>query len=573
MDSTTMGVIHSYLGSAAEEMRRTLIRTAFSPVIYEVLDFGISIYSEDLDLIADAPSLAFFLGANDYAIRKGVEYIGRDNFEPGDIAALNYPYWSSAHAADVALLSPVFDDDAEKPFAFICIRAHWLDLGAKDPGYVTDSTDMHQEGLIFPCTKLYKRGKADPELIDLIRFNSRLPDSVLGDLDAQVAAIQTGIARLKHIRHRFGAKTFQQAVHEILCYGERVTRKALAGLPNGSWEAEDVVDDDGISDDSIPLRVKITIDNDRFVVDFSKSPSAAAGPVNIPFGLSQTIGKVALKILTTPNHPSNAGCFRPLTVIAPEGNLFHAVYPAPTYTLWAAMIAMELVFKALAKAIPSKVAACSGGDIPGFLMYGVHPATGRNFAISNNEPVGWGAAADHDGSNALNHISTTMIRNTPVEVLESVTGMQFESIELRCDSGGAGRNRGGLGIHRRIKFISDGHFLCITKKSKTPPWALAGGHSPEPTRIVLDADSDNPTNVGTHRRPVAAGDRIDTYSAGGGGFGEPTEREPDRVLNDVLDGYVSERAARETYKVALDSNAVDVGGTENLRANRQVHDN
>jgi N-methylhydantoinase B len=565
MDSTTISVIHNYLGSAAEEMRRTLIRTAFSPVIYEVLDFGISIYNSDKDLIADAPGLAFFLGANDYAVKKGIEHVGQDNLEPGDIILLNYPYWSSAHVADVALFAPVFDEGEDEPFAYTCIRAHWIDLGAKDPGYVLDSTDMHQEGLILPAIKVYKRGKADKEILDLIRFNSRLPENVLGDLEAQVAATQTGIKRLKQIRHKFGSEVMDTAMSGILDYGERITKKALLEIPNGSWEAEDFIDDDGVDDEIIPLRLRVTIEDEKFSVDFSKSPDAVRGPVNIPFGLTQTLCKVALKTLTAPTHPSNAGCFRPLEVIAPPGNIFHAVYPAATYTLWSAMVALELIFKALAQAMPDKIAACSGGDVPGFMMYGNEPHSGRGYAISNNEAVGWGAAAMHDGSNALNHFSTTMVRNTPVEVMEAKTGMQFDRVELRCDSGGAGRFRGGLGIRRDIKIVWPGHFLAITKKSKTAPWALDGGSSPEPNTLLLFPGTDKAKSVGTYRTEVEVGDHIVNKSAGGGGYGRPEERDPQRVLEDFLDGYVSIQTAKDIYKVIIKDQKVDLEATVNSR--------
>ena len=568
MDSSTISVIHNYLGSAAEEMRRTLIRTAFSPVIYEVLDFGISIYSRDLELIADAPGLAFFLGANDYAVKKGIEHIGKENLHPGDIIVLNYPYWSSAHAADAALFAPVFDDGEDEPFAYTCIRAHWVDLGAKDPGYVLDSTDMHQEGLILPAVKVYKRGKADKEILDLIRFNSRLPENVLGDLEAQVAATQTGINRLKQIRHKFGGEAMDSAMLGILDYGERITKKALLNIPNGTWEAEDLIDDDGVDDQIIPLRLRVTIEDEKFIVDFSESPDAVKGPVNIPFGLTQTLCKVALKILTAPTHPSNAGCFRPLEVIAPPGNLFHAVYPSATYTLWSAMVALELIFKALSKAMPDKIAACSGGDVPGFMMYGREPNSGRSYAISNNEPVGWGAAADHDGSNALNHVSTTMVRNTPVEVMEAKTGMQFDRVELRCDSGGAGRFRGGLGIRRDIKFVWPGHFLSITKKSKTRPWALQGGESPEPNSLLLFPNTEKEKTVGTYRTEVAEDEHIVSISAGGGGYGPSIERDPASVLDDCLDGYVSVQMAEEIYKVVIRNGEVDEKATAALRGSK-----
>ena len=251
LDGATVEVIGSYLVSAAEEMRRTLIRTAFNPVIYEVLDFGISIYDRALDLIAEAPGLAFFLGANDYAIRKGVEYVGEANLDPGDIVLMNYPYWNAAHAMDVTLFAPVFGGGDTRPFAYTCIRAHWMDLGAKDPGYVLDSTDMHQEGLIFPGTKVYKRGQPDREILELIRFNSRMPQLVMGDLEAQVAATRTGERRLHQILEKFDRGVLNEAIARMHEHGERVTSKALQALPHGTWTAEDFIDDDGVSDDLI----------------------------------------------------------------------------------------------------------------------------------------------------------------------------------------------------------------------------------------------------------------------------------------------------------------------------------
>lgn len=539
------GVVHNHLLSAAEEMRRTLIRTAFSPVIYEVLDFGISLYDRKKRLIADAPGLAFFLGANDYALQQGIAHVGVENLAPGDVVALNYPYWSSAHAADVALFAPVFEDD--ELFAFTCIRAHWMDLGAKDPGYVLDSTEIHQEGLILPALKIYKQGKPDRELFDLIRFNSRLPDVVLGDLEAQFAATQTGCERLRAIRRKFGSATFESATDGILDYGERLTRAKLAELPTGSWSATEVVDDDGVSDEPIHLEAKVSVEADRFAVDFSRSSDAVQGPVNIPFGLTETICKVALKALTTPRHPSNAGCFRPLQVTAPPGNLFHAVYPAATYTQWSAMVALELVFKALAQGMPDRIAACSGGDIPGFMMIGREPRTGRDYAISNNEPVGWGAARGHDGCNALNHVSATLVRNTPIEVLESRTGMFFDRLEIEPDTGGVGEWRGGVGVRRDIRFTTAGHFLTITKKSKTPPWSLEGGGRPDPTQFIFFPGTKAERRCGTWRADVEPGDRVTVLSAGGGGFGDPKRRDPERVQLDIEDGYVTRAAAADEY--------------------------
>jgi N-methylhydantoinase B len=566
LDGATVEVIRSYLFSAAEEMRRTLIRTAFNPVIYEVLDFGISIYNRDLDLISEAPSLTFFLGANDYAIRKGIEHIGEENLEPGDIILLNYPYWSAAHVSDVTLFAPIFTPKERKPFAYTCIRAHWMDLGAKDPGYVLDSTDMHQEGLIFPGTKVYKRGKPDREIIELIRFNSRMPELVLGDLDAQVASTRTGERRLLQILDKFGMETLDEAIARILDHGERLTRKALRELPDGTWTAEDFLDDDGVSDDMIPMRVTVTIEGDQFKVDFTGSSPAVKGPVNVPFGMAETMSKVVLKALTTPHSPTNAGNFRPLEVVAPEGSLFHAVYPSATFTLWTGIVGLETIFKALAQGMPDRLAASSGGDVPGFMMIGIHPDTGRFFAVSNNDPVGWGATMNHDGANATNHLSESLIQNTPIEVFELKTGLFYEQLEMRPDSGGPGKFRGGLGQKRAFRFISDGELLSVMKKSKTRPWALAGGHEPEPNGMILFPGSEREKKVGTYRVDVRAGERACNIAAGGGGYGDPAEREPNRVLEDVLDGYVSREAARRIYKVVIDGDRVDEEATRKLRS-------
>ena len=558
-------VIRSYLTSAAQEMRRTLIRTAFNPVIYEVLDFGISIYDRDLELIADAPGLAFFLGANDYAIKKGVAYVGEQNLDPGDIVMMNYPYWNSAHAMDATLFAPVFTPGEARPFAYTCIRAHWMDLGAKDPGYVLDSTDMHQEGMIFPGTKVYRKGEPSKEIIELIRFNSRLPDLVLGDLEAQVAATRTGERRLIEIRDKFGADAIDDAIVRIHAHGDKLVRRALSDLPRGSWSAVDYIDDDGVSDDLVPLKVTVTVDDDGLTCDFTGSSPAVRGPINIPLGLTETVCKFVLKSLTTPHAPSSAGTFRSLKVVAPEGSLFNAAYPSATFTQWGAHLALETVYKALAQGMPERIAACSGGDVLGFMMVGSDTGTGKLYAVSNNDPVGWGGTCAHDGANVTAHLSGSLVRNTPIEVLEMKTGMFMESCEIRTDSGGAGEHRGGLGLDRRIRFQTDGEFLTVTKKTKTRPWSLAGGEEPQSTAMVLFPGTDRQMSVGTYRAQVAPGDGAFARSAGGAGYGLPFRRHPTAVLHDVLDGYVSAPAAEATYGVAISGGAVDEARTGELR--------
>ncbi|MCS5722878.1 hydantoinase B/oxoprolinase family protein [Herbiconiux sp. CPCC 203407] len=558
LDGATIEVVRSYLLAAAEEMRTTLIRTAFNPVIYEVLDFGISLYDEKLELIAEAPGLTFFLGANDFSLQKGVEYVGAENLFPGDIVMLNYPYWNAAHAYDATLFAPVFLPDEAHPDAdgtlvgYVCVRAHWMDLGAKDPGYVLDSTDVHQEGMLFPGTKVFSRGKAVHDIHELIRFNSRMPDVVLGDLHAQVSAIRTGERRLIEIMQKFGKPAVDEAVTVIKAHSEQSTIDALAALPQGSWTAVDWMDDDGISDDPIRMQVTVTIADGTFTVDFAGSSPATKGPVNMPLGATIALCKVVLKNLTSPEQPSNAGTTVPLRVLAEPGTLFHAVYPAPTFTLWTGIVALELVYKALAQGMPDRLAASSGGDVPGFMMVGDHPDTGEFFAISNNDPVGWGGTPEHDGLDATIHLSESTVRSTPLEVLEARSGMIFERLEIRTDSGGAGRHRGGAGLQRDIRFVSPGEFLSVIKKTKTAPWALEGGLEPKPNQVVVFPGTEREARVSTKRVPVQPGDLIRLLTAGGGGHGDPADRDPALVRRDVSEGYVSREAAASVYGVEID---------------------
>ena len=314
------------------------------------------------------------------------------------------------------------------------------------------------------------------------------------------------------------------------------------------------------------MRATVTISSKEFKVDFAGSYGTAKGPVNMPFGNTHSLCKIVFKSLTTPFLPSNAGNYRPLKVEAPPGSLFHAVYPAPTFTLWTGIVALELVYKAVAQGLGDLISASSGGDLPGFMMLGIHPDNKRFYALSNNEPVGWGAAPDHDGANALQHHSVGIGRNTPIEVLEIRTGMIVERLELRRDSGGAGKFRGGLGLKRDIRFVADGEFLSVMKKSKTPTWGLAGGCATDPNGLYIHVGTPEEKKVGTFRFPAKIGDKCTLITAGGGGYGNPKERDPRLVLEDVVDRYVSLDAARELYGVSIVNNKIDEVETSKLRA-------
>ena len=543
-------IIRNLFLSAAEQMRRTLVRTAVNAVIYEVLDFGISIADRSKRMISEAAGITSFIGANDYAIGKVLEYMGSKQFDEGDIVMMNYPYWNSAHAADALLMAPVFIPGIEGPEMYLCVRAHWMDLGAKDGGYVIDSTDMHQEGLILPPVKLVKKGVVDEEIMSIIRFNSRLPDLVIGDFNAMVSSIRTGERCVKEAYDKFGADLIHEALDALVRHSENESREAVRKLPNGTWEAHDWLDDDGITDDMIRIAVKVTIDGDRFIADYSGSDPMVTGPNNMPIGATITMAKTYFKYLTTPHLPSNHGHYAPLEVIAPEGNLFHAVYPAATYVLWTKMVAFELIAHALSQAVES-IPASSGADLPGFMSMGVQYQTGRKFIVSNNEGIGWGGTYRHDGANALQQPSGSSSRNTSIEVLEHTSNVFHERLELITDSGGSGLHRGGLGVRRNVSFAADSEIISMKKKTKTSAWGLNGGGEPSRNGMIIWPGTEKEKLVGLKRAFMKKGESFSNFTAGGGGWGHPYERDIQKILADLKNEYISKDAACNDYGVIV----------------------
>jgi len=532
-------IISGLFFSAAEQMRRTLVRTAFNAVIYEVLDFGISIADREGRMIAEAAGITSFIGANDYALKTLLKRMDMSKLCPGDIVMLNYPYWNSAHASDALLMAPVFIGGNEIDI-FLCVRAHWLDLGAKDAGYVIDSTDIHQEGLIVPGVRIVKEGKLDEDLWRILEFNSRLPEAIEGDFGAQVACLRTGEQCVRDIFARFGKARVNAAMEDFIEHAHEKTLQALERLPKGTWKAEDWLDDDGVTDDMIRMAVEVTISGDRFIVDYNGSDSQVPGPVNAPFGGTITMAKTYFKFLTSPDAPSNHGNYIPLEVRADPGNLFHAVYPAATYMPWTKMVAFELIAKALAPAI-GWIPMSSGGDEPGFMAVGTHRDTGKPFVVSNNEGIGWGATHRHDGATALQHPSTSTVRNTPIEVLERQANLFHEELALIPNSGGKGRYRGGLGVRRKVRMTGPTEVISMKKKSKTVGWGLYGGQpSPVKNHMILWPGEDRERRVGMYRQKLEAGEAFANYSAGGAGWGDPAERDPEAHANDLLDGFVTD---------------------------------
>ena len=550
-DAITIEVIRHGLIAAAEEMARNLCRTAYNTVVYEIHDYGLGIHDTNGDVVADVPGVAEFTRGNDYGVKKSIEFLGIDAMGEGDVFIVNYPYWSSAHTLDPLVLAPVHFEGTL--IGFVTCRVHVLDLKQKDAGYVLDSTDMYQEGIFFPVVRLYQAGKQCQDIFNIVRFNSRMPERTIGDIQAQVSACFTGIRRMHELAAKYGKATLRDAMAAINAHGEKLARLALAQMPKGTWTAFDYVDSDGIDlDTNVLLNVTVTITDEEFVVDWTGSATGVKGPINVPVGDTQAVCSLIFKSLTTPDSPVVAGNFAPLRVVTEPGSVMHAIPPMPTFTMWTSILAGEVILKALAQGMPDVVPACSGGDICSMMGLGVNPRNGEAWLEATNEAVGFGAHAQGDGEDGIMHITEPGCRNNPVEVLESKSAMVIDYYGYRPDTGGAGEHRGGVGVSRVYRFTAPSTAICIVYKTASPPWAVAGGHEGVPNQIVVNPGTDREKRMAGSYNALEEGEVLANNTGGGGGYGNPQLRDPSRVADDVSNGYVSVDAAERDYGVIVD---------------------
>lgn len=565
-DAITIEVVRHRLTAAVEEMARNLCRTAYNTVVYEIHDYGLGLHDVDGDVIADVPGVAEFTRGNDYGVKKSIEFLGIEAMGEGDVFIVNYPYWSSAHTLDPLVLAPIhFDGEL---IGFATCRVHVLDLKQKDVGYVLDSTDMYQEGIFFPVVRLYQAGKQCDDIFNIVRFNSRMPERTIGDIQAQVSACFTGVRRMKEVAAKYGIASLREAMAAINVHGEKLARLALAKLPKGSWTAFDYVDSDGVDlDTMVKLNVTVTITETEFIVDWTGSATGVKGPINVPVGDTQAVCSLIFKSLTTPDTPVVAGNFAPLRVVTEPGSVMHAVPPMPTFTMWTSILAGEVVLKALAQGMPDIVPACSGGDICSMMGLGVNPRTGEAWLEATNEAVGFGAHAHGDGEDGIMHITEPGCRNNPIEVLESKSTMIIDHYGYRPDTGGAGKYRGGVGVSRVYRFTEPSTAICIVYKTKSAPWAVAGGFEGLPNQIVVNPGTEKEQVKAGSYNLLEAGEVLANNTGGGGGYGDPRTREAELVAEDVRNGYVTITAAKRDYGVVLEESSftVDRDATDALR--------
>ncbi|MBC7220093.1 hydantoinase B/oxoprolinase family protein [Candidatus Bipolaricaulota bacterium] len=574
VDPITLEVIRNRLIAASRDIRRTVERAAYSPVLYEVVDFSCGVLDSEANLLAETPGLPIFLANLSDAVKATYETIGREQLQPGDIILCNDPYnGGGTHCPDIVVLGPAFVANEIRGWA--AFRGHTVDMGGIYPGgWYSNTTEVFQEGFRLPPVKLVVAGKPNEDVFRLIRANTRVPDAVLGDIRAMIAAVRTGSSRLAEIVNRYGIDQALAAFHEILDQGERMSRAAIRRIPNGVYSAEAILDGDGNDDapldEDVRLVVKVTVAEEEMIIDFTGTDRQCRGPMNVPLPSTISSARYGFKVVTTPDLPNNEGFFRPLTVIAPKGTLLNPVFPAAT-AMWPTPTTTipDLILKALSPAIPERVRAGHFGDSMADFIYGTDPRSGRYYVCAEPDGGGYGGMPNEDGASALFSMDLGDTYNVPAEVAEVRYPWRVERLELIQDSGGPGKFRGGLGVRRDYRILNHKAGLTVTtdRVLRTPPWGLFGGKAGKSNiTVVFRGNGSQERWRKVSNLPLEPGEVVSFQTGGGGGYGPPLEREPSRVLQDVINGYVSPAKAREEYGVVLNGEGqLDLAATEELR--------
>ena len=551
-DPVRTEVVRHGLDSAATQMKRALVRTAFSPIVYEVLDFAVALYDREVRMLAQAPSLPLFMGRLSFCVENAVAAVGGENvLEPGDVILYNHPFGTGSHPQDAALVMPIFLHD-EELVGYAAVKAHWLDIGGKEP-YATDTVDMFQEGTIFPGVKLVSRGEIVPDIYRMALANSRVPKAVAGDINAELVSVRTGAAAMLRVIERYGPDVFRECVERMFDHGESVVRAWFERIPDGRYVGRGTLDNDGVGDELIEFDVVVEVAGSSVTIDYSDAPDVRPGPVNCSLPKTVSATRIAITMLAGGGEWPNEGHFRPIEVVTRPGSMFHPLPPAPTFIGgWAAHGAVDAIYRALGNAVPESVPASSGGDICSLVWWGRREATGEPWADGSPHPVGQGASVRGDGANAVMHVSQSATRIAPTEVWESRNPWLIERVELGRDSGGAGTYRGGNGLDMDIRLLEDAEVTSVIDRTRTPPAGLAGGREARPNgAVVTRPDGSVIACAKATRLAMPKGTLLELRTGGGGGYGDPAERDPEAVHADLREGYVSEERARRDYPHAF----------------------
>ncbi len=556
VDPFTLEIIKESLVAIGDEMFIAMQRTSMSTIIYEVLDYASGLLDANGDLITQGNGVAGFLGTLTFAAKSVLDKFGRENIAPNDIIITNDPYTGGGtHLSDVSLVMPIFYQG--QLVAFAANKAHWTEVGGMAAGsWTTNSTDVWQEGLQFPCMKLFDKGVVNQALIDLIRVNVRTPDMSIGDMQAQAASLRIAERRFVDLCDRYGLDTMLYSIEALMDYGEEMTRQQLAKIPKGVYEAVDYIDDDGVGNGPFEMRVKVTVTGEKFICDFTGSHDQVPGPINAGRTGLESAVRVVFKALTDPAIPANDGCFRPLEIICPERTIITAHRPAPVSTYWETMIfASDLVWQALAPVLPDRLTMGHFLSVCGTVVSGIHPDTGELFILVEPQAGGWGAGVDRDGENALVCIGDGETYVVPVEVGETRYGVMVDQFSLNIAEGGAGRFRGGRGLVRDYRMTSEEALVTGTfGRFKYLPWGLKGGQQGSRNYMeMIHADGSHKVFGKTAQYPLKRGEVARLVTGTGGGYGDPHLRPEEEVLSDVQNGYVTPDMAEKEYGIVVDA--------------------
>ena len=547
-DPITAEIIRNALIAITDEMKTNMMRTAYNPIIYEALDFTVGLFDAGGDTTSIGLGLPMFIRGLSDAIKAKLAYYGPDGIEPGDILLTNDAYIMGSHLNHMIFTLPIFHDGSL--VAFAASMGHWQDIGGTLGG---TTQDIYSEGLQVPIVKIFKRGVQDDELTRLIRTNVRFPELAMGDFRAQIAAIRTGELRYQALLKKYGIDDVAQSIRAIFEESEGLARAAVSTIPDGTYEAESFMDDDGIGTQPVPIKVRVIVRGDTMTIDLSDVSPQVAGFFNSGATAGISAAQVAFKCMTTPTlYPINEGSFRPLTIILPPGRVVSATKPA-AMRKWMTipMTVVDTIFKALAPAMPLHVAAGHHADLNTSRIFGTNIRTGRFFASSMGLPGGgWGAKHDSDGMSATVCINDGDTHNSVIESQEAKLPVLIESCSLRADSGGAGEHRGGLGVALRVRVDGPLTLNMTTERTKCPPWGLLGGKAglPNGVRIVHpDGSEYAPPNGKLARHQLNANDVFIVEAGGGGGYGDPLLRPRSAVRDDLRRGYISRESALRDY--------------------------
>jgi len=572
VDPVTLEVVKNALTAICEEMGVSLQKSSYSTNIKTRLDFSCAIFDHKQRWIVQASHQPAHLASMYIMVRRVLADYGVENLGEGDLLLINDPHEGGTHIPDIFAISPIyFQSDL---YAYAVNIAHHSDLGGKTPGSCPgDSTEIFQEGLIIPPIKIVEKGIVNRDLLKLILANVRTPEERAGDLRAQIAANRLGSRRTIELIEKYGAETLFECMEELLDYSERRMRSEISKFPSGVYEAEDHLDSGGVTDDPVKVAVRITIQGGEATVDLSGSDKQIG---NVNSTLAQTYSGVAFPFvcLTDPEIPLNDGFYRPIKVVAPEGLVINAKYPASTAGGWeTATRVVDVIFRALSEALKDRVPAASKGSILNLSYGGIDPRNGKVYAFYETIAGGFGARPTKDGMDGVQpHLQNT--QNAPIEEFEINCPVLVEQLKLIEDSEGAGCFRGGLGIRKDIRFCDhSATFSVLAERGKFAPWGLFGGLGARTARFIVNPDSerrvDLPSKAVYGLRP---GDVVSIQTPGGGGYGDPFLRDPRAVLHDVCEGKISLERARNVYGVVIDPERlkVDDHATTNLRSRRQL---